>query len=56
MEISREKFRSYENLRKSGITNMYDLKRVMAITRLTRVEVLEIMSTYSILKEKYDGQ
>jgi len=51
--ITKEKFLEYENVRQSGVTNMFAIKTVMDLTGLDRKEVFEIMKKYSTLKEKY---
>lgn len=52
-KISKAKFLRYENLRKSGDTNMYDLDYVKSVTWLTKDEVIAIMQNYHKLAEKY---
>lgn len=52
--INREKFEVYEELKRSGTTNMANLSVVQALTNLTRAEVMKIQRDYLELKEKYD--
>ncbi len=51
--ITEEKFRAYESLRKSGITNTFDLRAVCDHSGLSRVEALAIMKNYHVLTEQY---
>jgi hypothetical protein len=48
-----EQFKAYERVRASGVTNMFDVTRVMQLSRLTKAEILHIMSNYTQLMEKY---
>ena len=47
-------FEEYEQVRKSGVTNMMDLSMVSALTGMTREEVMWIICHYSELKEKFE--
>ena len=51
--ITKEQFEAYENVRQSGVTNMFDVKMVTLISGLTKDECLEIMKNYGKLKEEY---
>lgn len=53
MEITQEEFQRYINCQKSGITNMFLLKNVMAITGLSKEKILYIMKNYAELENKY---
>lgn len=57
MPNEREKFIAYENVRKSGVTNMFDVKAVCyyAEVELTRADCIYIMQNYAELYEKYIG-
>jgi hypothetical protein len=55
IEITKEQFTAYVNVQKSGVTNMFDLRNVTALTGLDKNQCLEIMSNYSELEEKYNG-
>ena len=55
MEITKEKFESYELIRESGITNMIDIQNVVSLSGLEKEEVKFIMLNYSKLCEKYPG-
>ena len=51
--ISKEQFESYVRVQKSGVTNMFDLRNVTALTGLNKEQCLEIMSNYGELDKKY---
>ena len=45
--ITKDKFNQYESIRISGITNMFDVKRVISLSNnLTREETFNIMRNY----------
>tara|TARA_R110000850_G_scaffold168891_1_gene294000 strand:- start:394 stop:573 length:180 start_codon:yes stop_codon:yes gene_type:complete len=48
-------FMKYEDCRTSGVTNMFDVRNVTALTGLSKEQIMEIMTNYGTLKEKYDG-
>ena len=60
VEISREVFEAYRTVQKSGITNMFDAPRVIALAKemcdvdITRKEIERIMVNYGILKSTYE--
>jgi len=49
--ITKEKFEAYEEVRESGVTNMWDMKKVEELSGLTQEECLDIIRNY----EKYSG-
>ena len=51
--ITQEQFNSYEEVRLSGATNMFDVRMVSDISGLCRDVVLLIMNNYGELKEKF---
>ena len=53
--ITQEQFVEYERVRKSGVTNMFDVPVVMRLSGLTRKTILAIMQSYEILMAKYPG-
>ena len=53
-EITEEQFEAYEDVRESGVTNMFDVRTVSELSGLDREEIMTIMKGYSELKEKYD--
>lgn len=60
MAITKEKMQAYEDVRKSGITNMFHIPNVIQAADemfnvfLTKDDCLYIMSNYSPLMEHYD--
>lgn len=53
MKITKEEFDDYENVRTSGVTNMFNVKLVCELSGLEREEVFFIMENYSKLKDEY---
>ena len=57
--VSREKFQAYQNVRESGVTNMFNLTNVITAAEtfndieLTKKDCTEIMGNYGKLKKKY---
>ena len=51
--ISKADFWRYENCRRSGVTNMFDLRVVKLITTLPKEKIILIMQNYKELKDKY---
>ena len=48
--ITKNEFKSYVNVQMSGVTNMYDVRRVESISGLSRAKIMDIMKNY----ETYD--
>lgn len=48
MKITPEQFNRYEQVRLSGVTNMFDIPTVEMLTGLYKEEILEIMKNYSV--------
>jgi hypothetical protein len=46
INITKEKFEKYVEALDSGITNVFNVKKVCALSGLTRDEVMDIMSNY----------
>jgi hypothetical protein len=53
IKVTKEQFLKFEEVRQSGVTNMWDLPVVCHLTGLGREVVLAIMHNYSDLKDKY---
>ena len=53
-EITQEQFEAYEDVRESGVTNMFDVKTVSELSGLEREEIMKIMTDYGTLREKYN--
>jgi hypothetical protein len=50
--ITKEKFKEYKFVQKSGITNMFDIKKVEEFSDLNQEEIIEIMKNY----DKYEKE
>ena len=53
IEITKEQFTAYVRVQKSGVTNMFDLRNVTALTGLDKNQCIAIMSNYGELDKKY---
>ena len=51
--ITKSQFMSYERVRKSGATNMFNLTVVQSLSNLTKEQILEIMENFDELRSKY---
>ena len=47
-------FMKYLDVQKSGVTNMFDLRNVTALTGLSKEQIMYIMKNFSELEEKYN--
>ena len=52
--ISKKQFESYVRVQKSGVTNMFDVRNVTALTGLNKKQIMEIMSNYSEIEKFYN--
>lgn len=53
IKVTKEQFLKFEEVRQSGVTNMWDIAQVGYLTGLDRETLLLIMHNYSGLKERY---
>lgn len=54
IEISEEDFKDYEEVRNSGMTNMFDLRAVVELSNnLTKEKCIAIMENYERLCKEY---
>jgi len=53
--ITKKQFETYLEIQKSGITNMFDVKKVIQLSNetLDKKDCIEIMENYSGFKEEY---
>ena len=51
--ISKKQFESYVRVQKSGVTNMFDIRNVTALTGLDKNQCIAIMEQYGELDKKY---
>ena len=54
-EISKEDFKSYEDIRKSGSTNMFNLGVVSVLSGLSKNKIKLIMKNYNKLSEGFEN-
>lgn len=52
-DITKQEFEAYEKVRVSGVTNMFDVRVVQALSGLSREKILAIMKNYEELMKKY---
>lgn len=53
MEITKQEFEAYEAVRASGVTNMFDVPVVEALSGLDRDTIIAIMKQYGQLEKQY---
>ena len=53
LEITKDQFEAYVRVQKSGVTNMFDVKNVTALTGLNKKQIMEIMSNYNEIEKFY---
>ena len=51
--ITQEDYQAYEDVRLSGVTNMFAVSTVSDYSGLSRDKIVNIMKNYSALREKY---
>ena len=54
MKITKQQFDDYVDVQMSGVTNMFDVRTVSAISGLNRDQCISIMSNYEELDKKYN--
>ena len=53
VSITQDEFNAYEDVRESGVTNMFNVSVVSDYSGLSREKIIEIMTNYKILYNKY---
>ena len=53
LEITQEDFQAYENVRESGVTNMFNTSVVSDYSGLSKDKIVSIMQNYGALHERY---
>ena len=56
VNITQDEFNAYEDVRESGVTNMFNVSVVSDYSGLSKEKIIEIMSNYEILYNKYGYQ
>mgnify|MGYP003115265072 CR=1 FL=1 len=51
--ITQDEFDAYEDVRESGVTNMFNVSVVSDYSGLSRDKIITIMSNYNTLNDKY---
>ena len=51
--ITQEDYQAYEDVRLSGVTNMFAVSTVSDYSGLSKDKIVNIMKNYSALREKY---
>ena len=54
MEITQEQFQSYVDVQMSGVTNMFDVRTVSAISGLDRDQITDIMKNYTKYQKDFE--
>ena len=52
-DITQDEFDAYEDVRESGVTNMFNVSVVSDYSGLSREKIIDIMSNYQTLCIKY---
>ena len=53
IEITQEDFQAYEDVRESGVTNMFNTAVVSDYSGLSKDKIVSIMQNYGALHERY---
>ena len=53
VNITQDEFDAYVEVQKSGVTNMFNVSVVSDYSGLSKEKIIEIMSNYEILHNKY---
>jgi len=53
--IHRKDFQAYENVRQSGVTNMFNFAVVSELSGLSKAKIIEVMRHYQALKKEWNA-
>ena len=53
IEITQDDFQAYEDVRESGVTNMFNTSVVSDYSGLSKGKIVSIMQNYGALHERY---
>ena len=53
VNVTQDEFNAYEDVRESGVTNMFNVSVVSDYSGLSKEKIIEIMTNYEILNNKY---
>ena len=51
--VTKEEFNRYVKVQKSGVTNMWDVRRVEQLSGLDKATIMDIMKNYGKYKEEF---
>ena len=51
--ITQDEYQAYEDVRQSGVTNMFAVSTVSDYSGLSKDKIMSIIKNYSALKDKY---
>lgn len=54
MKYTTKEFGRYESVRRSGVTNMFDIKTVGIFSGLSREQIIDIMENYDQYQSEYE--
>ena len=55
IEITKDDFNAYLKVRDSGITNMFDIGTVEALTGMNKKQILYIMENFTAINNEFNG-
>ena len=55
-EITKKQFKAYVRVQMSGVTNMFDVRNVKAMSGLNKEQIISIMENYNELDKKYNDE
>ena len=55
-EITKQQFKAYLQVQMSGVTNMFDVRNVKAMSGLNEEQIISIMENYNELDKKYNDE
>jgi hypothetical protein len=53
VQVTKKEFQAYEKVRKSGVTNMFNVTMVEFLSGLSRDKIITIMKNYKELCDKF---
>ena len=53
VNVTQDEFNAYEDVRESGVTNMFNVSVVSDYSGLSRDKIITIMKNYNTLADKY---
>ena len=56
IKITKKQFKAYVRVQMSGVTNMFDVRNVKAMSGLNKEQIISIMENYNELDKKYNDE